>query len=755
MPPRKTPTDHLDGYTLEPLGTSDPASDPVVQSEVRRESAARKDKASRWLHLDGFANQLTGTGAWETDKVFGGRPQGPEFRVVFLTGAECEDRWRGSDLGGRIVEQIPNEMTREGWDTTVQPQDDEEFKLDGRTRARADAIARDRAYVDGLTLPLWEKHRVRARLRRRRDEYFRLHFDATQAVAPAGQAGAPGEVIRAEEEDVGQAIVEELEARDRDLGVLDAVREALCYERAYGGGAVLLGVDDGATDLTEPLDETRVRSIRHLTAFRGGWDGELIAWRYYNDPRKPKFGQPEVYMLRNLGVPIASPPAPGEAPALGPQAIPRNPAGALICYVHESRLLLFPGTAVSRRARVQMRGWGDSVFTRVGEVLSQYGQTWSAVANLMTDWAQGVLKMEGLADLLAGPNGEGSPDGTSVVAARMMAINMGKSIARTFLLDSEEEFTREVAPLTGIADVLEQFALRLAAAADEPLSLLMGQTKGGLGNAGNTDIRFFYDKIAGQQEMRMMPQVRRLRRLQLLAKDSPTGGVEPKKWAATARALWQPTEAEETDRRNKQAQTDDVYLRWGVVTPAEIAVSRFGGSKYSSETVIDLEARAAAVALQGAPGEEEGGEGAAPALGAPAPATNPTDAPPPTQGGPDVDLTATSVSAIVTVNEARAAKGLPPWPDASEGQLTVAEFTAKHAAAVAVATNAEVGKVGKPPEADTPAPLPDPGVQHPAQPISEKNTRENAAPKEKQNRKALPSDTVPQPEDAQPRLKKP
>jgi phage-related protein (TIGR01555 family) len=703
MPPRTPPTDHLDGYTPGKLGASDPASDPIVQSEVRRESADRKNKAGRWLHLDGFANQLTGIGAWETDKVYGGRAQGPEFRVSFLTGAECEDRWRGSDLGGRIVEQVPNEMTREGWDTTVQPEDDEEFKLDARTRARADAIARDRAYVDGMPGPLWHKHEVRARLRRRRDEYFLLHFDATQAVAPAGQAGAPHETPEPEEQNVGQAVVEELEARDRDLGVLDAVREALCYERAYGGGAVLLGVDDGVSDLTQPLDESRVRAIRHLTAFRGGWDGELIAWRYYNDPRKPKFGQPEIYMLRNLGVPIAAPPAPGET-SIRPQTIPTNPAGALICYVHESRLLVFPGTAVSRRARVQMRGWGDSVFTRVGEVLSQYSQTWSAVANLMTDWAQGVLKMEGLADLLAGPNGEGSPDGQNVVAARMMAINMGKSIARTFLLDSEEDFTREVAPLSGIADVLQQFALRLAAAADQPVSMLMGQVKGGLGDAGNTDLRFFYDKIAGQQEIRVMPQVRRLRRLQFLAKDSPTGGVEPKKWTTTARALWQPTAGEEIDQRNKQALTDEIYLRNGVVTPAEIAASRFGGAKYSTETVIDLDARRAVAALQAATPTPEGAteeptDPNAPALQPGDPAT-----PPPADDGSAVELTPSAVSGIITVNEARAAKGLGPWPDEAEGQLTVAEFVAKRASVIAVAANAEAGSVGKPPESDTPPP---------------------------------------------------
>lgn len=699
MPPRKPPVDHIDGYTPERLASTDPATDPVVQAAVKRESSNRKGKADRWLHLDGFANQLTGLGAWETDKVYGGKQQGPDFRVDFLTGPECSDRWRGSDLGGRIVEQIPMEMTREGWEMTVQPEDDEEFKIDGKTRARADSIAIERTIVEEIVQARAGRN---ARETREIIKRFRAHCrkrrDAAQSVAPAGLAGAPGVQPEITDDDIGQAIVEEMEARDRDLGVADAAREGLNYERAYGGGGVLLGVDDGETDLTKPLDETRIKSIRHLTAFRGGWDGELIAWRYYNDPRLPKFGQPEIYMLRNLGVPISSTPAPGET--VKPQVMATSAVSALICFVHESRLLLFGGTPVSRQARVQMRGWGDSVFTRVGEVLSQYSQTWSAVANLMTDWAQGVLKMEGLADLIAGPNGETTPGGGGVVAARMMAINMGKSIARTYLIDSEEEFKREVAPLTGIADVLGEFALRLAAAADMPVSMLMGQVKGGLGDAGNTDLRFFYDRVAGLQEMRLMPQIRRLKRLQFLAKDSPTGGVEPKKWAVTPRTLWQPTAGEETEQRNKQAQTDQIYINAGVVTAQEVAASRFGGAKYSTETVIDMEARRAMARL---PATEEG-EGDPNA--APAPGQAPGDTPPPAAAGASVDLTATAISGIITVNEARAVKGLPPWPGGADGELTVAEFMAKRAAVIATAANAEAGTVGKPPDADKPDPVP-------------------------------------------------
>ncbi len=59
-------------------------------------------------------------------------------------------------------------------------------------------------------------------------------------------------------------------------------------------------------------------------------------------------------------------------------------------------------------------------------------------------------------------------------------------------------------------------------------------------------------------------------------------------------------------------------------------------------------------------------------------------------GGGSVDLTATAQSAVIRVDEARAKLGFPPWGGA-DGQLSVAEFMAKHGATISKATDAEAG----------------------------------------------------------------
>ena len=61
--------------------------------------------------------------------------------------------------------------------------------------------------------------------------------------------------------------------------------------------------------------------------------------------------------------------------------------------------------------------------------------------------------------------------------------------------------------------------------------------------------------------------------------------------------LYQPTHLEQAQTRYQQAQTDQIYLTTDVVSPEEIALSRFGGDEYSAETHVDFDARDAQEAV--------------------------------------------------------------------------------------------------------------------------------------------------------------
>lgn len=434
--------------------------------------------------VDGWQSFSTGIGVRGFDKRLSA-----QFNYEPLPINDAAELWRGNDLAARIVETVPNEMLREGWQLTI-----------------SDENARDRQ--DRLT------------------------------------------------------------ARCEDLGVDDALREALCYERALGGGAILLGASDMASTIAEPLQLEKVRSLDWLTVLE---PRDLTPDSHYDDPQAPRFGQPRTYRL-----------------ASGSQ------------IVHQSRLIVFPGIRTARRAR----GWGDSMLARCYRVLADYDMSWAAAGALVQDFSQAVFKLKGLAEVLA-------TDKSGKFLARMQAMDAARSVLRATVIDAGEEFERKPTPIAGLPELLDRFAARLAAAADMPLTLLMGQSPGGLNATGESDVRFFYDRVAAMQRKRLLPALTTIVKLAMRA----DGVGEPEKWAIAFAPLWQQSDKEIAEARFVQAQADAIYISNQVLSPEEVALARFGGDEYSFDTQVDTEARS-----------EPGGEPDTDSVSATAP---PTDEEPP------------------------------------------------------------------------------------------------------------------------------
>jgi len=231
-------------------------------------------------------------------------------------------------------------------------------------------------------------------------------------------------------------------------------------------------------------------------------------------------------------------------------------------------------------------GWPDSILVRVMRVISNFQQAWQGVGILLQDFSFATLKIKGLAELLTmqGANAD--------LTQRAAAMEGARGIARTTLINSEEEYKRESTQVTGLSDLLERLAERLAAAAQMPVSLLFGQAPGGLNASGDADIRWFYDQVAAWQRRKLQHQIEYVARLMFLAKKtSPTGGKEPESWNVVFPALWQASEVEKATIRKTQADADCAYINTGVLTPEEVAQSRFGGAAYSVETALDDESR--------------------------------------------------------------------------------------------------------------------------------------------------------------------
>ena len=453
-------------------------------------------------------------------------------------------------------------------------------------------------------------------------------------------------------------------------------QEAMAKARAYGGAGIIVGIDDGVADPAMPVNERAIRAIRFLTVFDAF---ELAPRSWYADPFSEKYGQPETYYVQVQGF----------GPVTSGKPIPT--------VVHETRVLRFDGVKVSRRLDGRNRGWGDSVFVRVIEVLSDFGLAWGGAGHLLSDFSQAVLKIRGLTELMAA----GKED---VVRKRLEAIEMGRSVVRAAVIDAGsgeaedagESFERKATPLSGYPEMLDRFMTRLAAAADMPVSRLFGVAPSGLNAGDKTGETWWTERIEGLQRKQLLDPAERLTRLQLLAREGPTKGKEPANWSVAFRPLRQLSPSEEADRRLKIAQADDIYMRNGAVMPEEVGVSRFGGDAFNAETTIDQELRGK---MAPAPGDDEAALQLA-AGGAPRGA-GAVEPPKPAEAvDPSTALNGTQVTALLEIITAIAEKKLPR----ETGVATIAaSFPLSPEEADAI-----VGEVGKSFFIDPPEPPPAP-----------------------------------------------
>lgn len=335
-----------------------------------------------------------------------------------------------------------------------------------------------------------------------------------------------------------------------------AVEQALKWSRLHGGSVVVLGVDDGSTDLSLPVNEGNIRKI-DFARVHNRWRTSIYATDVYQDPLNPKYGTPETYTIN-----------------------PISPWVVTSQYrVHESRLLVFDGEDVSEYLRIANKGWGVSSLQACYERIRGLSESFASIDTIVTEFVIGILQIKNLSNLMMAGKEKHITD-------RLNMIDMSKHIINSVLLDTDETYQKMASPVAGLEGLVNKLIQALSAATGIPVTLLMGESPAGLGATGASDIRFYYDTIASAQIVKLQPQLEKLCRYVMLSKESSFGGRELSNWKLKFKPLWQPTEKELADTRAVQASTDKAYIENGVLSPKEVRESRFGGDAYSYDTKL-------------------------------------------------------------------------------------------------------------------------------------------------------------------------
>lgn len=347
-----------------------------------------------------------------------------------------------------------------------------------------------------------------------------------------------------------------------DLGMRDALLEARTMGRLYGGAAIMLGAEDGQ-EMSEPLDLQRLQRLQYLHVLTRI---EMVPQTWDADPESPTFGKPLTFLIQ-------------------PQ-LPGGTGVARQATVHRSRFIFFPGARTSPRARNMYQGWDASVLQRPYTVIRDFGMSWAGASHLMQDISQGVFKVQGLHELI----GQGD---WATILTRLQTLDKQRSVTRAIPVDAEtEDFERKQTPMTGIPETLQLFIQRLAGAARMPATVLMGMSPAGMNATGESDIRWWYNRVESSQQNVLRPRMNRMLEVLFAANDGPSGGRMPDDWDIHFAPLWKPTAKESAEMKKTMAEVDRIYAgELGGLAVEEVVINRFGPDGWSMETTVDLEPR--------------------------------------------------------------------------------------------------------------------------------------------------------------------
>ena len=349
--------------------------------------------------------------------------------------------------------------------------------------------------------------------------------------------------------------VDDLVDQLEDLGFEEKLGQAMTWGNVYGGGAIVIGADDGQ-EPQYPLDVERVKSVKFLNVVDRRY---VYPISYFQDPTQPSYGEPEIYQV------VSS-------------------LGGSVGFVHESRLLRFYGVKADPITARSLGGWGYSVLQRCYEVMRQFATAFGSASQLTVDAGQAVFKIQGLLRMIT--SGE-----EQTMLGRMAAVDQQRSSGRAVVLDSEgEEFSREPVALSGLSDVLDRMMLRLAAAAKMPQTKLFGRSPAGMNATGESDMMQWYESVAAAQKKEAKPAI--VKMLKVLTSGAWDGDV-------VFLPLQDPDEKAQAETELVRAQAYKIYtVDIGALQPEQVELAEWGDTPIEVDVealkkMVEIEAKTA------------------------------------------------------------------------------------------------------------------------------------------------------------------
>ena len=350
--------------------------------------------------------------------------------------------------------------------------------------------------------------------------------------------------------DVAKEEIENFYRAEQDLNVTQALSDALKWARLYGGGGILLDVNDPGGDLSTPLNPNTLKQgcINKLIPL----DRTDITPYHGTDNAIGAMRDPIYYELSDG------------------------------TKLHPSRFVRFDGVRLPWRELERNNYWGGSIVERVYDEATASKTVLSSIASMVFESNIDVVSVKGLfSKFLTGV-------GRSKLIERFTLANLTKSINKTLLIDAEaEEFSRQPLNFSGLPPLVSEFLNVVAAAADIPITRFLGQSAKGLNATGEGDLRNYYDMISALQVSMLAPKLRQLDAI--LTRH--VFGYMPDEWRSEFNPLWIMSDLDRANKDKIDADTDTIYDNLGIVQPHQIAGRLLASGRYDmldAEYVEDM-----------------------------------------------------------------------------------------------------------------------------------------------------------------------
>jgi uncharacterized protein len=307
------------------------------------------------------------------------------------------------------------------------------------------------------------------------------------------------------------------------------------WARLYGGSSIVTGVGD--EDLSRPLDVTKITrgSLRWLKCF-DRYRLVALPMPLTSDPSSPNYGLPNFYQLMQ---PDGS-------------TVQGDTAG----LVHWTRVTRMDGEEVPWYKFRQNGFWHDSTLLSIVDELKGYDTATGAIATMLFDCNVDIMKSKDLIKQL-GMNG-----GATLVQQRYATGAQLKSLYRMLVIDKDnEDYDRKAYTFGGLADVIREFRINVAAASETSLTRLFGTSATGLNATGQGDQNNDYDVVAAKQEAELRRPLTAL--IEMIIRSEL--GVLPTGLTIEFVPLWQMSESQKAAVELQRAQARQIYFGMGAI----------------------------------------------------------------------------------------------------------------------------------------------------------------------------------------------